>query len=546
VSGDGSAVPRGGEPLDEKLRGRFEAWFHFDFSQIRIHADGAAARAADTLRARAFTRGRDIVFANGAYRPDSDGSQRLVAHELAHVVQQSGASHDGPADGGLEHEERAAREAAAAWERSARAPAQPAARFAGVRRQPVDAGVPQDAPHDASVGTPAPGGAPPQSACGTAAWNQLTSDFPQAARWLTTAEAAVRRFAAKPSGDPANAAALDAIRTHFHRTDASIAGSVADALHRVLGAVSGGPGGDVRCEVATVEPCASGADAAAQRATGQVVFCPFYFTEGPSARINSLVHEYAHLNAVANRYLEDRAHGLRRQYRFLSPEEAFDNAASFANLVEDLGTGSAASLAREKNPQDVVAGCDQTMTGRALAIVEGWNLAAFTVLSQPAAVAQARTQTLLGTHLGNTSAATVGKAFTAFSKVGSAVEKPMDLACEARATGGCAGGAEWYVDPPNQQHPAIRWHLCPTWKNLGGDEDRAASVFRALLRHQAALAPADLAGHVAFARAVAPIIALPAPPPIPAPVTTPAAPPATGTPPAAPTAPPGATPPHTP
>jgi hypothetical protein len=525
-----TALSRAGAPLDGALRSRFEQWFDFDFSRVRIHADGAGARAADALKAQAFTYGRDIVFARGEYRPHSEASQRLIAHELAHVVQQSDASEGSLTSAQPAQEERAAAQAAAAWQRSAQGPEQPHAPSVDVRRQPTP-------PPGGPAPTPAPAGAPPrpgtsraQSACNPAQWNALTAAFPSAAQWLTKAEASLRQFATNP-GNAGYASARDALRTHFHRTDATIALSVADALHSVWGAVQAGPGNDVRCVSAPQQPCASGADAAAQRGTRLVVFCPVYFTEGPSAQLNSLVHEYAHLNAVARHHLEDRAYGHRRQYRFLTPEEAFDNAASFSNLTEDLATGTAGSLTRQSAPQDVLAGCNRTVTDRALAIVEGWNLATFTVLSQPTTVAQAGVQNLLTTHLGNATAATVTKALRAFAMVGTALEKAMDIACERQATGSCAGSTEWFVDPPSRQHPALRWHLCPTWTSLGSHDDRAASLFRALLQHQAGLPTAEVPGHVAFARTVAPLIALAPPPAIPAPA---AAPPAPATPPSAP------------
>jgi uncharacterized protein DUF4157 len=65
--------------------------FH-DFSDVRVHSGALADRAAAMLGARAFTVGRDIVFASGEYDPASARGQWLIAHELTHVVQQFGAS----------------------------------------------------------------------------------------------------------------------------------------------------------------------------------------------------------------------------------------------------------------------------------------------------------------------------------------------------------------------------------------------------------------------------------------------------------------------
>jgi uncharacterized protein DUF4157 len=85
---DGLATP--GEPLDAALRREAERRHGIDFGPVRIHRGAEAADAASRVDARAFTVGHDIVFARDAYTPQSDEGRRLVAHELAHVVQQEG------------------------------------------------------------------------------------------------------------------------------------------------------------------------------------------------------------------------------------------------------------------------------------------------------------------------------------------------------------------------------------------------------------------------------------------------------------------------
>ena len=77
-----------GRPLSRSERAFFEPRFGADFSRVRVHDDGAAARAARALHARAFTLGHDIAFASGERSPGTLARDRLIAHELAHVVQQ--------------------------------------------------------------------------------------------------------------------------------------------------------------------------------------------------------------------------------------------------------------------------------------------------------------------------------------------------------------------------------------------------------------------------------------------------------------------------
>jgi hypothetical protein len=77
-----------GQPLDDITRNYFEPRFGRDFGDVRIHADAESALTANALSARAYTVGRDVVFGAGEYAPQSSAGRRLLAHELAHVVQQ--------------------------------------------------------------------------------------------------------------------------------------------------------------------------------------------------------------------------------------------------------------------------------------------------------------------------------------------------------------------------------------------------------------------------------------------------------------------------
>ncbi|HZD95552.1 MAG TPA: DUF4157 domain-containing protein, partial [Candidatus Sulfotelmatobacter sp.] len=78
------------------LRDHFESRFGRDFSDVRIHADGAAASSARSLNALAYTAGSDIVFGGGQFAPDRPEGQKLLAHELTHVVQQQGPAKISP------------------------------------------------------------------------------------------------------------------------------------------------------------------------------------------------------------------------------------------------------------------------------------------------------------------------------------------------------------------------------------------------------------------------------------------------------------------
>lgn len=78
-----------GEALDDDVRASFESRMGAYFGDVRIHTDDKAAQMAAQLDARAFAYGHHIAFAQGAYQPRSLGGRHLLAHELAHVMQQS-------------------------------------------------------------------------------------------------------------------------------------------------------------------------------------------------------------------------------------------------------------------------------------------------------------------------------------------------------------------------------------------------------------------------------------------------------------------------
>jgi hypothetical protein len=87
--GGGSALEGG---VAERVGGQLGA----DLSGVRVHTDATADALASSVSAKAFTTGNDIYFAQGQYDPGSGEGNRLLTHELTHVVQQDGAPTGGP------------------------------------------------------------------------------------------------------------------------------------------------------------------------------------------------------------------------------------------------------------------------------------------------------------------------------------------------------------------------------------------------------------------------------------------------------------------
>ncbi len=97
-----SSLSSSGQSLPESSRSFFEPRFGQDFPNVKIHSDSVAAKSAQSINALAYTTGNNIVFNEGQYSPNSESGQRLMAHELTHVVQQQQSyvqKKDDPASG---------------------------------------------------------------------------------------------------------------------------------------------------------------------------------------------------------------------------------------------------------------------------------------------------------------------------------------------------------------------------------------------------------------------------------------------------------------
>lgn len=85
-----SVISSPGRPLDTSTRSNLEGKFGQDLGKVRVHTDSRAAESAKALNAHAYTVGQNIVFDRGKYDPVSPGGKHLLAHEVAHTIQQGG------------------------------------------------------------------------------------------------------------------------------------------------------------------------------------------------------------------------------------------------------------------------------------------------------------------------------------------------------------------------------------------------------------------------------------------------------------------------
>jgi len=141
-----------GQPLDSATRAFVEPRFGHDFRHVRVHADARANESARAVNAQAYTVGQNIVFGAGRYAPHGEG-RKLLAHELAHVVQQGGTAQPSGAQAPVMRQvDSAEREAEAASHAIARGQSHaPQVReTVALARQPA-AGVPDAGAQDAGV-----------------------------------------------------------------------------------------------------------------------------------------------------------------------------------------------------------------------------------------------------------------------------------------------------------------------------------------------------------------------------------------------------------
>lgn len=87
-----AAASSSGAALPDPVMRKFESSLGADLSRVRVHTDGASAASADAVGAKAYTMGNDIHFGAGRYDPEGAAGLHLLAHEVAHTVQQSGGA----------------------------------------------------------------------------------------------------------------------------------------------------------------------------------------------------------------------------------------------------------------------------------------------------------------------------------------------------------------------------------------------------------------------------------------------------------------------
>lgn len=161
-----AASSSSGSALPDSLMRKFESSLGADLSSVRVHTGNASAAANDAVGAKAYTVGQDIHFGAGQYDPSSPAGEHLLAHEVAHTVQQAGGAQrrqhklevSSPGDG-LEHEADRAADAMVAGQPAMVSTANGVARTV-LQRDPISdvkSGAKVSGLPDVNAGDPVPG-----------------------------------------------------------------------------------------------------------------------------------------------------------------------------------------------------------------------------------------------------------------------------------------------------------------------------------------------------------------------------------------------------
>jgi hypothetical protein len=549
-----------GLPLDRTTRRFFETRFGHDFGAVRVHADDRAAAAARSLHAEAYASGHDLVFGRGRYDPASAAGQRLLAHELTHVVQQrSGLATTAPGAGQHDPAEQEAEANAARLHGAAPMLLRQRAPRLARRRTPEDS---------TTVTVEAPTGPP---GCTLDQHQAIEPAVHGAQDRLQRSIILLDAYIAAPA-DAAQQAVATALTRHFRRADAAIAGTVRQRLADLRRDMVERDPFPVECHDATDGSCTN--SGAYVRNDSELVFCPAFFTGGLDWRIEALTHEMAH--ALTGLDISDRAYRNDRLLPHLSTAEALDNAESYTMFVSELASGRAVEGAPPADEVEDCAARTEPLVREAIARAQRWNRDAEVIALDQREAMQTDNAGFFTTHLGDATPATRTAAARVFSRMVLRLNDSLEVRCDESAGDACGttrhaykgsasnagryaltgmgigagvgaagglggavgmlvtGGAAAVLPALGvlalgalagmalgaiigaivgavHHRPVIR--LCPSWSELPGLEDRTEALLAAAYETHGGLDAAQAARHAAFARAVE-AHWWPAPPPV--------------------------------
>jgi hypothetical protein len=480
-----------GQPLPAGTRRFFEARFGADFGAVRVHTGKRAASLAAALDARAFALERDLVFGAGEYQPGSSAGRRLLAHELAHTLQDGGADapirrrvsprfdriRDNLTYGIVDwkifdseaHEvlmilkalnDQDLRDTVRAME----AEGLVGRLFGNVSNEDQDREY-ATLERIHAVRVHREGEREVVGPCPPARRRAIESKVRATREWSRAAREAIDDFIADPRGHAPTAALLD--RHFLHQRNAGALAEPQILAHaRTIG-------DNFRLSEVQANPytniCASRFDplcralAAAYVSHGRrtVTFCESFFQSSELWQTFALLHELVHVYAR----VRDRGYGDERIFAYLTPADAINNADSYALFAADVrGVGGGAAALR-KPPRDSVSDCsaaEERELRRSFAFAARMVTNALNVIGDP--------------KIGGTEAETYFKTkdrgklrrvIDRFKKIDDKFEEGVNFECESS----CGAGVIGY---------RRRWgwtvHVCPIFFALADAEHRTNAI----------------------------------------------------------------------
>ena len=282
-----------GQPLDPATRAFFEPRFGHDFSRIRVHTDAKAAESAKSINARAYTVGHQIVFGAKWYAPATDEGAKLLAHELTHVMQQSGGANK-----------------------------------AKLRR---DVEVKAD----------------PGATCSLEQHRHIEPAAYKANEWLAITLGAINSHLSGAK-TPGAQAAQAALTKHFHSTDTAVVTYVRDRLQTIQSDLFGRRNFRVNCPPASDRQCGTKHGSEEFVAVvpsdnpNEINLCQQFFERGVDDCASTIIHEFGHtqLGLTEKQSIVDRGYKWDKYYPYLTTGETLINAESYAMLAREIATGS--------------------------------------------------------------------------------------------------------------------------------------------------------------------------------------------------------------
>jgi hypothetical protein len=195
-----------------------------------------------------------------------------------------------------------------------------------------------------------------------------------------------------------------------------------------------------------------------------VMFCPSYFTHNPQTQTMFLFHEFSHAYAHTN----DRGYSYERVFDYLTPNDAINNADSYAMFALDVVTGRNASASHMRTTADEISDCGSPQSPRSTELRRSFAYAARLVTNGLNAISDPGYSTALAVrHFKTGTQSELTRVVNRYMELDRAVSGSINFECESSCDPGVPGyyrTGGWTV------------HLCPAYFTLASDDDRVDTL----------------------------------------------------------------------